>query len=120
MTAMLQLLTDLHVATMAHGDAPYGMIRDAAIAIQDGKIAWVGPQTDVPADFAGLDQRSLGGRVVTPGLIDCHSHIVHGGDPDQNLMFAGHGAYKFKQDPFYSNGFVPTVKQLVDRILTGD
>jgi len=46
--------------------------------------------------------------------------IVHGGDPDQNLMFAGHGAYQFKRDPFYSNGFVPTVKQLVDRILTGD
>ncbi|MGD9812421.1 MAG: NAD(P)H-dependent flavin oxidoreductase [Sphingobium sp.] len=46
--------------------------------------------------------------------------IVHGGDPDQNLMFAGHGAYRFRQDPFYSNGFVPTVKQLVDRILTGD
>tara|TARA_R110000782_G_scaffold78276_4_gene155110 strand:+ start:48960 stop:50366 length:1407 start_codon:yes stop_codon:yes gene_type:complete len=46
--------------------------------------------------------------------------IAHGGDPDQNLMFAGHGAYHFKQDPFYSNGFVPTVKQLVDRILTGD
>ena len=46
--------------------------------------------------------------------------IAHGGDTEQNLMFAGHGAYKFKQDPFYSNGFVPTVKQLVDRILTGD
>ena len=46
--------------------------------------------------------------------------IAHGGDIDQNLMFAGHGAYKFKQDPFYSNGFIPTVKQLVDRILTGD
>ncbi|OQW46246.1 MAG: 2-nitropropane dioxygenase [Proteobacteria bacterium SG_bin6] len=46
--------------------------------------------------------------------------IAHGGDPEQNLMFAGHAAYKFKQDPFYSNGFVPTVKQLVDRILTGD
>lgn len=46
--------------------------------------------------------------------------IAHGGDIDQNLMFAGHGAYKFGQDPFYSNGFVPTVKQLVDRILTGD
>lgn len=46
--------------------------------------------------------------------------IVHGGDPDKNLMFAGHGAYHFKRDPFYSNGFVPTVKQLVDRILTGD
>ncbi len=46
--------------------------------------------------------------------------IVHGGNPEQNLMFAGHGAYQFKRDPFYSNGFVPTVKQLVDRILTGD
>jgi hypothetical protein len=46
--------------------------------------------------------------------------IAHGGDVEQNLMFAGHTAYKFKQDPFYSNGFVPTVKQLVDRILTGD
>ncbi len=46
--------------------------------------------------------------------------IAHGGDPNDNLMFAGHAAFKFKQDPFYSNGFVPTVKQLVDRILTGD
>ncbi|KTT96242.1 NAD(P)H-dependent flavin oxidoreductase [Sphingomonas sanguinis] len=46
--------------------------------------------------------------------------IAHGGDVEQNLMFAGHAAYNFKRDPFYSNGFVPTVKQLVDRILTGD
>lgn len=46
--------------------------------------------------------------------------IAHGGDVDRNLMFAGHNAYNFKRDPFYSNGFVPTVKQLVDRILTGD
>ena len=46
--------------------------------------------------------------------------IAHGGNTDDNLMFAGHGAYNFKRDPFYSNGFVPTVKQLVDRILTGD
>jgi len=46
--------------------------------------------------------------------------IAHGGPVDENLMFAGHSAYQFKLDPFYSNGFVPTVKQLVDRILTGD
>ena len=46
--------------------------------------------------------------------------IAHGGPVDENLAFAGHSAYRFKQDPFYSNGFVPTVKQLVDRILTGD
>lgn len=46
--------------------------------------------------------------------------IAHGEDIDQNLMFAGHKAYEFGQDPFYSNGFVPSVKQLVDRILAGD
>ncbi len=46
--------------------------------------------------------------------------IAHGGPVDENLMFAGHSAYRFKQDPFYSNNFTPSVKQLVDRILTGD
>jgi nitronate monooxygenase len=46
--------------------------------------------------------------------------IAHGGPVDENLMFAGHAAYRFKKDPFYSNGFVPTVKQLVERIQTGD
>ena len=46
--------------------------------------------------------------------------IAHGGPVDDNLMFAGHAAYRFAQDPFYSNNFTPTVKQLVDRILTGD
>ena len=45
--------------------------------------------------------------------------IAHGGPVEENLMFAGHAAFRFKSDPFYSNGFVPSVKQLVDRILTG-
>jgi nitronate monooxygenase len=46
--------------------------------------------------------------------------IAHGGPVENNLMFAGHSAFRFKSDPFYSNGFVPTVKQLVERIQTGD
>ena len=46
--------------------------------------------------------------------------IAHDGDVDHNLMFAGHNAYRFASDPFYRNGFVPSVRQLVDRILTGD
>ena len=46
--------------------------------------------------------------------------IAHGGDTEQNLMFGGHSAFRFGTDPFYSNGFVPTVRQLVDRIMTGD
>ena len=46
--------------------------------------------------------------------------IIHGDDIDQQLMFSGHGAYQFASDPFYGNGFIPTVKQLVERLLTGD
>ena len=45
--------------------------------------------------------------------------VAHEDDVDNQLMFAGHNAWKFSQDPFYSNGFVPSVKQLVDRIVTG-
>ncbi len=46
--------------------------------------------------------------------------IAHGGDVNQQLMFAGHNAFRFAQDPFYANGFIPTVKQLVERLQTGD
>jgi NAD(P)H-dependent flavin oxidoreductase YrpB (nitropropane dioxygenase family) len=46
-------------------------------------------------------------------------NIIQGDDPDQNLMFAGHNAYKFGDDPFYKDGFIPTVKQLIERIQTG-
>ena len=45
--------------------------------------------------------------------------IARGGDVEHNLMFSGHNAYKFALDPFYSNGFVPTVNELVERIMTG-
>ena len=74
-----RLITDCHVATMAEGGAPYGAIEDAAILIKDGRIAWVGPRADLPVHKAVQTDR-LGGRWVTPGLIDCHTHLVFGGD----------------------------------------
>lgn len=46
--------------------------------------------------------------------------ISHSDDVEHQLMFAGHNAYRFAQDPFYANGFIPTVKQLVERLVTGD
>jgi hypothetical protein len=45
--------------------------------------------------------------------------ISHGADVESQLMFAGHNAYRFASDPFYANGNVPTVKQLVERIASG-
>lgn len=74
-----RLITDCHVATMTEGGAPYGAIKDAAILIKDGRIAWVGPRVDLPVHKA-VETDSLGGRWVTPGLIDCHTHLVFGGD----------------------------------------
>ncbi|MBL8658618.1 MAG: nitronate monooxygenase [Rhodospirillales bacterium] len=47
-------------------------------------------------------------------------NIVHDGNVENNLMFAGHNAYRFSKDPFYADGFIPSVKQLVERIQTGD
>ncbi len=46
-------------------------------------------------------------------------NVIHDGDIENELMFSGHNVYKFKQDPFYENGYVPAVKELVERILTG-
>lgn len=74
-----RLITDCHVATMTEGGPPYGAIEDAAILIKDGRIAWVGPRADLPVHKA-VETDRLGGRWVTPGLIDCHTHLVFGGD----------------------------------------
>jgi imidazolonepropionase len=68
------LLTNLTAATMQHG---YGLIPDAAILIDSGRVAWVGPAAEAPAATETVNCR---GRVVTPGLIDCHTHLVYGGN----------------------------------------
>ncbi len=73
------LLTDVRIATMREGDTDYGAIEDGAVAISSGTISWVGPQSDLPKS-AAAETRSLGGRWITPALIDCHTHLVFGGD----------------------------------------
>ena len=73
------LLTDVHVATMRAGEPDYGAIEDAAIGIVNGQLAWVGPAADLPHSDAS-ETRSLAGRWATPALIDCHTHLVFGGD----------------------------------------
>jgi imidazolonepropionase len=72
------LLTDCRAATMAEPQG-YGAIEDAAIAIEGGRIAWIGSQADLPQQ-AAKETVSLDGRWVTPGLIDCHTHLVFGGE----------------------------------------
>ncbi|MGN6519755.1 MAG: imidazolonepropionase [Dokdonella sp.] len=76
------LLLDARLATMqAHG-APYGMVERGALGWKDGTIVFAGAQSDLPGDPAGLAARveSAHGALVTPGLVDCHTHLVFGGD----------------------------------------
>ena len=72
------LLTDGRIATMRHGAPDYGAIEAGAIAIAGGSIDWIGDVRDLPARHA-TETRSLGGSWVTPALIDCHTHLVFGG-----------------------------------------
>ncbi|MFC5344380.1 imidazolonepropionase [Brevundimonas staleyi] len=74
-----RLITECRLATMTEGGAAYGAIEDGAILIQDGRIIWVGPRADLPEHEAAQIDR-LDGSWVTPGLVDCHTHLVFGGN----------------------------------------
>ncbi|WP_394779991.1 imidazolonepropionase [Undibacterium sp.] len=73
------LWINVHLATMRVGDG-YGEIRDAAIAVKDGVIAWLGPQASLPSQYKTKVQHDGKGCWLTPGLIDCHTHIVYAGN----------------------------------------
>ena len=74
-----RLITDCRLATMVDSGEAYGVVEDGAILIRDGDIAWVGARADLPPHDAAETDR-LDGRWVSPGLIDCHTHLVFGGD----------------------------------------
>lgn len=73
---MQQVLCNARIATM--DGAGYGLVENGAVVLDAGRIAWVG--ADLPEAYADLPRQDLQGRLVTPGLIDCHTHIVHGGN----------------------------------------
>ena len=84
------ILTGATLATLS-GDQPYGLIADGALVLRDGLIDWVGPAAALPKDARGA-RHDLGGRLVTPALIDCHSHLVHGGNRAQEFEMRLQGA----------------------------
>ncbi len=76
------LWVNANLATMLPGSDPYGRIVDGAIASRDGAIAWIGERTALPAAPSALSRNVIdaGGRWITPGLVDPHTHVVFGGD----------------------------------------
>ena len=72
------LYNNAQIATMT-SDKPYGLIENGAVVISAGLIQWVGPEKELPVEFNGLPEKDLDGRLLTPALIDCHTHLVYGG-----------------------------------------
>jgi imidazolonepropionase len=98
------LLRNAALATMSEG---YGLIEDGAILIEGGLVAWVGPVAETPP-FRG-DSIDLGGRLVTPGLIDCHTHSVFAGDRAREFEMRLQGA-SYEEVALAGGGIVSTVR----------
>jgi imidazolonepropionase len=102
-----KVIRNATLATMVPGGAPYGLVRDGAIIVRDGQIAWAGPAADMP-DAGDATIRDLGGRLVTPALIDCHTHLVHGGNRAREFEMRLEGA-SYEEIARAGGGIVSTV-----------
>lgn len=98
-------------ATVAKLDQPstYGLIENGAIALDKGRIVWVGPLADLPAEFSNYECVDIEGRLVTPAFIDCHTHIVSGGNRAREFEMRLEGA-SYEEVARSGGGIVSTVK----------
>ncbi len=101
------LLTNATIAAMT-GTEPYGLIRKGAIIVENGLIAWAGPAGKTPSAAGTGEVVDLEGRLVTPGLIDCHTHIVHGGNRAREFEMRLEGA-TYEEIARGGGGIVSTV-----------
>jgi imidazolonepropionase len=99
------------LATMTAGGAPYGAIEDGVIAATEGRIAWVGSRRDLPGAPEKLARHvhDLSGAWLTPGLIDCHTHLVYGGDRAHEFELRLQGA-SYEEIARAGGGILSTVK----------
>jgi len=101
------LLTNATLATM-DGAPAYGLVEQGAVVMADGLISWAGPMSDLPAEFRDQETLDLEGRVVTPALIDCHTHVVHGGNRAREFEMRLEGA-TYEEVARAGGGIVSTV-----------
>ena len=102
------VITDVRIATMIPNVQSYGVIEQGAIVVENDSILWVGAVSDLPDGFSDLKQISFNGRLVTPALIDCHTHIVHGGNRAREFEMRLQGA-SYEEIARAGGGIVSTV-----------
>jgi imidazolonepropionase len=103
-----RLFRNARLVTMADPASVTPMDRAAILAV-DGRIAYAGPEADLPAATTGdIEAIDLDGRLVTPGLIDCHTHLVHGGDRAREFELRLAGA-SYEEIAEAGGGIVSTV-----------
>ncbi len=89
---MIKLICDVNIATMQSGKTPYGLIENGIIAVDAGQVIWIGQADNLPAELVNSPRKLFDGRLVTPALIDCHTHIVHGGNRANEFEMRLNGA----------------------------
>ncbi|WP_419656416.1 imidazolonepropionase [Desulfosarcina variabilis] len=106
------LWIDCHLATMT-GEKPYGTIEDGAMAVADGRIVWIGPRRDLPpvAESSARRVYALNGAWVTPGLIDCHTHLIYAGNRALEFEMRLGGA-TYEEIAQAGGGIVSTVNEV--------
>lgn len=103
-----EVLIHARIVTLA-GATGYGLIENGAIACSAGRIDWVGALTDLPIEFATLPQRDMGGRLITPAFIDCHTHLVFAGNRAREFEMRLEGA-TYAEVAQAGGGIVSTVR----------
>ncbi|MFK7835903.1 MAG: imidazolonepropionase [Sulfitobacter sp.] len=101
------LLTNANIATLKN-DHDWGLIERGAIAVAGERIAWVGAEADLPDAYRDAPTHDLGGKLVTPALIDCHTHIVFGGNRAAEFELRLKGA-SYEEVARAGGGIVSTV-----------
>jgi len=100
---------DARLATLAPGRPGLGLIENGAVAARDGRIAFAGPIAELPSGWNAAQKISLDGRWITPGLIDCHTHLVYAGDRAHEFELRLAGA-SYEEIARAGGGIVSTVK----------
>ena len=104
---MRKILSGLRIATLEQTGTPYGLIENGSIGIDGEHIAWVG--RDIPSDWSGIESQDFGGRLATPALIDCHTHLVFGGNRAREFEMRLEGA-SYEEIARAGGGIVSSVK----------